>query len=86
MISFGALSQTIPWMSMVGLTYSAHPEISEDTSCNTSHYTSVLDLGRSGVAVHFAEFDVSSRSYALRQRGVSNDVSQSLSRVRRISI
>jgi hypothetical protein len=62
--------------------YSSHPEISEYTSSNATHDTSILDLGRLGIAVHLRQFDVGGRPHSLRQSRVSDDVSESLPVVR----
>lgn len=41
------------------VSYSAHPEVSEDAPRYAAHDTPVLDLGWSGVAVHAGQFELS---------------------------
>ena len=73
-------SRLSPRDGLVGAkTYSAHSEVPENTLCNTSRNTSVLDLRRSCVAVHAGEFELRCRSYSLGKRCVLREISKSVS-------
>jgi hypothetical protein len=60
-------------------TYSAHPEITENTSASASHYTPVLDLREARVAVHLGELELGLRTDTLRKCGIADNVSECLS-------
>ncbi len=42
----------------MSFTYSTHPEVPEDTSCHSSHHTSILYLRWSCVAMHLRELQL----------------------------
>jgi hypothetical protein len=59
-------------------TYPTKPEVAEYTSSFASHYTPVLDLCVSCVAVHLCELDLGLRADTLWEGRVANEVSESL--------
>jgi hypothetical protein len=59
--------------------YTTHPEVAEDTAPLASHYTSVLDLGESRVAVHLRKLELGLGAHSLRQSGVADNVAEGLS-------
>lgn len=59
-------------------TYPSKPKIAEYTSSLASHYTPVLNLCVSCVAVHLCELDLGLRADTLWEGRVANEVSESL--------
>jgi len=59
-------------------TYPTKPKIAEYTSSLASHYTPVLNLRVSCVAVHLCELDLGLRTDTLWEDRVANEVSESL--------
>ena len=66
-------------MSFHLVTYSTQPEIAKDTSAPTAHYTPVLDLRETRVAVHLCELQLGLGTHTLRVRGIADDVAERLS-------
>jgi hypothetical protein len=60
-------------------THSGHAEVPQHTSSLCAHGTAVLDLCRTGVAVHLAELELGLRARTLGQGGVANNIAKSLS-------
>jgi hypothetical protein len=60
-------------------THSCHTEVPQYTSSLCAHDTAVLDLCRTGVAVHLAELELGLRACTLGQGGVANNIAKSLS-------
>ena len=60
-------------------THSCHAEVPQYTSSLCAHDTAVLNLCRTGVAVHLAELELRLRAGALRQGGVADDIAECLS-------
>ena len=60
-------------------THPSQPEIAENTSALAAHDTAVLNLCRTGVAVHLRQLELGLRADALRERGVADNVAQRLS-------
>ena len=60
-------------------THSCHAEVPQYTSSLCAHDTAVLDLCRTGVAVHLAELELGLRARTLGQRGVTDNVAKRLS-------
>ena len=71
--------QFIPPLITLFITYSTHPEVTEDTPASTSHNTSVLDLGEARVAVHLGKLELGLGANSLRERGISDYVAEGLS-------
>lgn len=65
--------------AQIGTTHPSHPEVPEHTPSLTTHNTSIPDLCRAGIAVHLAELKLGLRARALGERGVADDVAESLS-------
>ena len=62
-----------------GETYSTHPESPKDTSRNTTHMTTILDLRRPGIIAHLAQLQHGTVAHRLGQFGVADQIPQSLS-------
>ena len=60
-------------------THSCHAEVSQYTSSLCAHDTAVLDLCRTGVAVHLAELELGLRARTLGKRGVADNIAKGLS-------
>lgn len=63
-----------------GATYTSQPKVAEDTLSSASHYTSVLDLCEPRVAVHFGELELGLCAHTLRERGITDDKAERVSR------
>lgn len=59
-------------------TYSAHPEVAQDTSTPASHRTPVFDLRIASVAVHLRELELCLGANTLGERRVADNVAESL--------
>ena len=60
-------------------THSCHAEVPQYTSSLCAHDTAVLNLCRTGVAVHLAELELGLRARALGQGSVADNIAKSLS-------
>jgi hypothetical protein len=66
-------------------TYSAEPKVTQNTSASTSHYASILYLGKAGVTVHLRELELGLSANTLGKGGIADDVSKRLSKWRQMS-